>query len=94
MVCSFFFIVLPMALLKVIHWLYCYVTGKKVEDKPAEKPTVLDAQGNPVVKKGTCPYHVVMNFLGFEIPKKEAPAAEVKPATTTDQATDKTVKAE
>ena len=70
MVCTFMLIVLPAMLLRTLYSVFCWLTGRKQEQpKPAEKT---DAPA----KTGTCPYHVVMNFLGFKIPeKKQAPVA-------------------
>ena len=65
-------IVLPALVMRVLYWLYGLITGKKQED---QKPAA--ATGEQDGKKaagGTCPYHVVMNFLGYPVPDKKKTA--------------------
>ena len=88
MVCSFMLIVLPAVLMRVAYWFYGLITGKKQE--PAAKPApATNADGTEVAKKGTCPYHVVMNFLGFKVPEKKKPEEANASATvkTTEDST-------
>ena len=80
MVCSFFFLVLPALLWKAMSWIWAFFTGKK---QMAPQPEGQDAEVPAVVKKGVCPYHVVLKFFGFKVPETEvaAPlAAEPQPA--------------
>ena len=67
-------IVLPAVIMRVLYWVYGLITGKKQE--PAPQPTTTADGAQPEVKKGTCPYHVVMNFLGFKVPEKKKPEGQ------------------
>ena len=68
MVCTFFFIVLPALMLRAVYAFWGWLTGRKAE---ATAPAAA-ADGTPaVVKKGTCPYHVVLRFFGFKVPEKK-----------------------
>ena len=72
MVCSFMLIVLPAVIMRIIYWVWGLISGKKPEPVKAAEPTTA---GEQEVKKGTCPYHVVMNFLGYPVPDKKKPEA-------------------
>ena len=82
MVCTFMLFVLPALLFRAMYGFWCWLTGKKAvkEEEPAK-----DADKKPdAVKKGTCPYHVVMRFFGLM-----PPAEEAKPEADAAQAADK-----
>ena len=72
-------IVLPAVIMRIIYWVWGLVTGKKQETAKEAEPTTA---GEQEVKKGTCPYHVVMNFLGYPVPDKKKPEAAPAEATT------------
>ena len=70
MVCTFMLFVLPALLFRAMFSFWGWLTGKKAvkEEEPAK-----DAEKKPeAVKKGACPYHVVMRFLGLMPPAEEA----------------------
>ena len=74
-------IVLPALLMRAVYWVWGFFTGKKA---PAPAQPNQNAAGEAAVKKGTCPYHVFMNFFGFKIPEKKAPAAQAEQVPAAD----------
>ena len=71
MVCTFMLFVLPVLVLRSVYWLWSWMFGRKAQE-PAVKSADKDADaGQKPAAKGTCPYHVVMRLLGFDIPEKK-----------------------
>ena len=68
--------VLPALVMRCLWGFWGWLTGKKAVEKTAEE----NAEKKPeAVKKGACPYHVVMRFLGLM-----PPAEEAKPEATAE----------
>ena len=80
MPCSFWMIVVPAIALRILYWVYGHIAGKKQEEALA---ATTEKVGDPEVKKGTCPYHVVMNFLGYPVPEKKKPEESVPSESST-----------
>ena len=75
MVCTFLLFVLPALIIRGLYAFWGWVTGRKVVEE-ADKAKA-DAEKKPdAVKKGACPYHVVMRFLGLMPPAEDKPKAE------------------
>ena len=71
MVCTFFLFVLPALVMRAMYAFWGWLTGRKTE-ATAPADAAPNADGAPaVVKKGTCPYHVVLRFFGFKVPEKK-----------------------
>ena len=77
MVCSFFYYVLPCSIIMSLCWIWRQVNGTIPEEVPVEE--VQETKADAAVKKGTCPYHVFMNFFGFKIPEKKTANADQAP---------------
>merc|ERR1712045_700964 len=87
MVCTFLLFVLPALIFRGLWAFWGWLTGKKVVEEAEKAKAEAEANGEKkpdAVKKGTCPYHVVMLFLGLMPPADATPKADEKTAEPKD----------